>query len=299
MKFIITLFLSVYCLLSFAQELNPKELSKFQAAEAILKQNVNKFKNDSIPFEERVKNIHEFIPRFVAILKEDNSFLYPFDSLQSVVKVYAPDNSFRIFTWQLKEPLGTHKYYGALQINGEELKMFPLFDYSDTMYVHPQDLLTFDNWYGSVYYNCVQKEVNGKNYYTLFGFDEADFISNRKIMEILSFDDEGTPVFGAPIISMADSNNVTTIKNRLFVEYNQKASVKLNFDPELDKIIFDHVVAPSTNEEGAWFTYVPDGTYEGFEWKDNKWNWVEKMFHFSIGLPDSPPMPKPILDNRD
>lgn len=299
MKIISTLFLSIYCLVAFAQELSPKELKKFEAAEALLKENVANFKNDSIQFEERVQNIHEFIPRFVAILKEKNSFLYPFDELQSVVKVYAPDNSFRIFTWQLKEPLGTHKYYGALQMNNEDLKMFPLFDYSDTMTVHPQDILTFDNWYGAIYYNCLQEEINGKSYFTLFGYDEADFVSNRKVMEILSFDEKGTPVFGAPIISLTDSNNITTVKNRLFVEYNQKASVKLNFDPELNQIILDHVVAPSTAEEGAWFTYVPDGTYEGFEWKNNRWTWIEKMFHFSIGLPDSPPMPKPILDDRD
>lgn len=299
MKSIITIIFSVYSLFAIAQELSPKELKKFEAAEALLKEHVDNFKNDSLKFEERVQNIHEFIPRFVAILKEDNSFLYPFDELKSVMRIYAPDNSFRIFTWQLKEPLGTHKYYGALQMNSEELKLFPLFDYSDTMNVHPQDILTFDNWYGAVYYNCLQNEVNGKNYYTLFAYDDADFVSNRKILEILSFNEAGEPIFGAPIISITDSNNVTTIKNRLFVEYNQKASVKLNFDPELNQIIFDHVVAPSSSEEGAWFTYVPDGTYEGFEWKNNKWTWIEKMFHFSIGQPDSPPMPKPILDNRD
>lgn len=299
MKFITTLFFSFYCLFSMAQELSSKDRSKFEAAEALLKENVDKFKNDSLKFEVRVQNIHEFIPRFVAILKEDNSFLYPFDSLKSVIKVYAPDSSFRIFTWQLKEPLGTHKYYGALQMNNEELKLFPLFDYSDTMTFHPQDILTFDNWYGVVYYNCVKKVVNGKNYYTLFGFDEADFVSNRKIMEILSFDEEGVPVFGAPLISFKDSTKAIEIKNRFFIEYNQKASVKLNFDPELNKIIYDHLVAPSVSEEGAWFTYVPDGTYEGFEWENNGWAWIEKMFHFSIGLPDSPPMPKPILDNRD
>lgn len=299
MKFITTLFLSIFCLFALAQELSPKEKSKFQAAEAILKLKVDKFKNDSISFEERVKIIHDFIPRFVAVLKEENSFLYPFDSLKSVVKVYAPDSSFRIFTWQLKEPLGTHKYYGALQMNNEDLKLYPLFDYSDTMTVHPQDILTYDNWYGAVYYNCVKKVVNGKSYYTLFGFDEADFVSNRKVMEILSFDGEGTPVFGAPIISITDSTKAPVLRNRIFIEYNQKASVKFNFDPELNLIIFDHVVAPSKDEEGAWFTYVPDGTYEGYEWKKNKWVWVEKIFHYSINKPDSPPMPKPILDNRD
>ncbi len=285
--------------LAISQELSNKELKKFQAAEAILKENVIQFKNDSIPFEERVEIIHDFIPRFVAILKEKNSFQFPFDGLGSLVKVYAPDNSFRIFTWQLKEPLGTHRYYGAIQLNSKELKMFPLFDYSDTMNVHPQEILSHDNWYGAIYYKCLQHEIAGKSYYTLLGYDEADFVSNRKILEILSFNEKEELVFGAPLISITDSLGVTQIKNRMFLEYNQKASVKLNFDVGMNQMIFDHLVAPSEAEEGAWFTYIPDGTYEGLEWVNNTWTWIEKMFHYSIDKPDSPPMPNPILDNRD
>jgi predicted HTH domain antitoxin len=298
-KFLIS---TIFILLSFiveAQTLTEKEISKFQAAEAILKIGVDQFKYDTLPFEQRVELIHDFIPKFVAILKEKNSYLYPFDNLESVVKITAPDNSFRIFTWQLKEPLGTHKYYGALQKNSEELILFPLFDYSDTMDVHPQTILTHNNWYGAIYYNCLVNEVNGKNYYTLMGFDEADFVSNRKVLEIVGFDEAGKPEFGAPLLSFTDSNQVNTIKNRLFLEYNDKASMRLNFDMDLGLIVYDHLVAPSQAEEGAWFTYVPDGTYEGLAWKNNIWTWVEKIFTYSINEPDSPPMPHPILNDRD
>lgn len=298
-KLLFFLFVVIGHLTLFGQELNQDELNKFASAEKLLQEYTAGFKHDSIPFEQRVQLIHDFIPRFVGILKEKNSFYYPFDSLQSVIKVYAPDNTFRIFTWQLKEPLGTHKYYGALQLNSEELKLFPLFDYSDTMTVHPQEILPTDNWYGAIYYNCIQQKIDGKSYYTLLGFDEADFVSNRKLIEVLSFDEESKPTFGAPILSITDSNNVTTIKNRFFLEYTDKASVKLNYDEEHQKIIFDHLVPPSEREADAWFSYIPDGTYEGFVWENSIWKWVEKIFHYSIGEPDSPPMPNPILDNRD
>ena len=177
--------------------------------------------------------------------------------------------------------------------------MLPLFDHSDTMNVHPQEILSHDNWYGAIYYKCLQHEIADKPYYTLLGYDEADFVSNRKILEILSFDENEQGVFGAPLISVTDSFGNTQIKNRMFLEYNQKANVKLNFDEEMNQMIFDHLVAPSEAEEGAWFTYIPDGTYEGLEWVNNTWTWIEKMFHYSIDKPDSPPMPNPILDNRD
>lgn len=298
-KSLLLLFFSVLLFTAFAQKLSEKEITKFEAAENILNTHTSQFIYDSLDFKYRVENIHQFIPKFVAILKENNSFSYPFDSLTGIMQVYAPDSSFRIFTWQLREPLGTHKYYGALQLNSKNLKLYPLFDYSDTMTVQPQEILNSQNWYGAIYYKCLQNTVEGKNYYTLFAYDDADFVSNRKFLEILSFDDEEKPIFGAPLLTFTDSNKITTVQNRLFLEYTDKASVKLNYDDEKNMIIYDHLVPPSEREKDAYFTYVPDGTYEGLEWKNNKWTWVEKIFHYSIDKNDAPPMPHPILDDRD
>ena len=298
-KGLISLIFCVLISFGFAQKLNEKEIKKFEAAENILKTYTEEFKYDSLDFKVRVENIHEFIPKFVAILKEKNSFQYSFDSLQGIMKVYAPDSSFRIFTWQLREPLGTHRYYGALQLNTQNLSLFPLFDFSDTMTVHPQEILNKDNWYGAIYYKCLLNTIEGENYYTLFAYDDADFVSNRKFLEFLSFNENNEPIFGAPLISITDSNNVTTTFNRFFLEYTDKASVKLNYDTDKNIIIFDHLVPPSEHEKDAYFTYVPDGTYEGFEWKNNKWTWIDKIFHYSINKNDAPPKPHPILDNRD
>src|SRR4051812_35085011 len=41
-----------------------------------------------------------FIRMLVRSLKTPNSFNYPFDSLQTVSHIYAPDSTFRIFSWQ-------------------------------------------------------------------------------------------------------------------------------------------------------------------------------------------------------
>ena len=37
----------------------------------------------------------------VRALRTKNSFYYPFDSIINISKLYAPDSSFKIFTWQL------------------------------------------------------------------------------------------------------------------------------------------------------------------------------------------------------
>lgn len=284
-----------------AQELSAKQLEKFQKAEQALLPFVNNFANDSLSFEQRVSNIHDFIPRFVAILKEKNSYLYPFESLASVAKVTAPDNAFKVYTWELKEPLGTHRYYGAIQLNSENLILKPLFDFSDTLDYHTQKILAPNNWYGCLYYNCVlTKNTNGTKYYTLFGLDKADFVSNRKILEIMQIEPDGNIVFGKePLIAFHDSTGaLVETKNRLFLEYTDKASLSLNYNAEKQMIIHDHITAPSEKERDAEFSYVPDGTYEGLQWKKNKWEWVYRVFTYSIDENDAPPMPFPQNDKE-
>ena len=77
------------------------------------------------------------------------------------------------------------------------------------------------------------------------------------------------------------------------------ATTTLNYDPAMQMIVFDHVAPPTDKAKGATFTYVPDGTYEGFVWKSNRWNWVEKVFTFAINEDDNPPIPVPLFGKPD
>ena len=83
--------------------------------------------------------------------------------------------------------------------------------------------------------------------------------------------------------------------SRFFIEYSLNASTILNYDTALEMIVFDHVAPQNKNASGATFSYVPDGTYEGFLWKSNRWNWVEKVFTFAINEDDNPPIPAPLF----
>ena len=255
--------------------------------------------DDSIAFDDRLKTVHRFIPRFVAALKLPGAYGYGFDSLK-IQQVRAPDDAFRIYTWEIEDELRTHRYYGAIQMNSEDLELHPLFDYSDTMVYRPQRPLTPRDWYGALYYGCVRTEHDGQVFYTLMGRDEADFVSDRKVIEVMTIGPDG-PVFGdEPLFHYVDSNGVHMRTDaRVFVEYNDKATVRMTHDPEQDILLFDHCEPPSENERGARFTYVPDGTYEGFEWVDGRWEWIERVFTYSIGEDDAPPVPRPILDDRD
>jgi hypothetical protein len=246
----------------------------------------------------RKEACYSFIPKLVSALKFDNSFYYPFDSLETIARVYAPDSSFRIFTWQLVLPHGHFRYYGVIQMKSTKMKIHPLYDLSDTMPYQPQLITTNDNWYGCLYYNIIEKHIGNKPVYTLFGFEAADALTRRKVIDILTFTKEGKPKFGAPLFHFKyDSTHIkqTDTLNRFFIEYKFTASTVLNYDKTLDLIVFDHVAPPSDKAKGATFTYVPDGTYEGFNWKNDQWNWIEKVFTFAINENDNPPIPVPLF----
>ena len=60
------------------------------------------------------------------------------------------------------------------------LKLTPLLDYSEFTDKPEDSVRGRDRWIGAVYYNIVQNKFNGKNYYTLFGFDANSVRSNKK-----------------------------------------------------------------------------------------------------------------------
>ncbi len=274
------------------------DLQKMKLMEDTLHQLSNRIVYDSL-LAGRKAACYSFIPHLVNALKTDNSFYYHFDSLETIAKIYPRDSSFRIFTWQLVMPGGHYRYYGVIQMKSAKMKIFPLYDMSDTLGYQSQQITTNQNWYGCLYYNIIAKQVNKKPVYTLFGFEAADYLTRRKVVDILHFDDKGEPVFGAPLFYFKydDTTKVkqTDTLTRFFVEYKYSAPTILNYDSAMQMIVFDHVAPPSEKAKGATFTYVPDGTYEGFIWNSNRWNWVKTVFTYSINEDDNPPIPAPLF----
>jgi hypothetical protein len=226
-----------------------------------------------------------FIRMFVRSLKIPNSFYYPFDSLQTISKLYAPDSSFRIFTWQIKKDEYVYFQRGAIQMRTEDgsLKLFPLHDFSNFTAKPADSVRNPNNWIGAIYYRIIQKKFNGKNIYTLLGFDDFTINSNKKWMEVLTFNEQGQPVFGGPYFSFKNDSAGANKKQvmRFFIEYKKEAVTSFNYDTTLKMIIYDHLISES-DEPDRKETFVPDGDYEGFTWQDGQWLHVPKVFNQSL-----------------
>ncbi len=127
--------------------------------------------------EDRLVADSIFTRMFVKALRTPYSFKYPFDSVITVSKLYAPDSTFRIFTWQFQRDESYFRQRGAIQMKTKDgsLKLFPLLDASQFTNNPTDSVRTNTNWIGAIYYNIIAKEYQGKKYYTLFGFDDNDF----------------------------------------------------------------------------------------------------------------------------
>lgn len=241
---------------------------------------------------------NQFIPILVRALKISGSFYYPFDSLQHISIQYPPDSSFRIFTWGLERSLGLYRHYGAIQMRTTDnsLKLFPLFDHSDYSRNAADTIASNNAWVGCIYYKIVERSFGGKKFYTLFGFDGNTRLSNKKWIEVLTFPN-GRPLFGAPVFSFMEDPRPRPVLNRFFIEYKKDASARLNYDEELHMILYDHLVS-ETNEPGKRYTYIPDGDYEGFVWKNGQWVHVDKVFTQQLNDGEFP-VPEPLDFKKD
>lgn len=272
-------------------ELQLKQMDSYEDTLAVLGYAIV---NDSTP-DNRFIACREMIVRLTQALKTPGSFDYPFERLQSISIQYPQDSSFRVFSWQLYVNEKEYRYFGAIQLNTPELELIPLRDRSFQINADPEKvILAPEEWYGAVYYNIKQVDTPEGPYYLLFGFDAYSFYYKRKIIDVLRFKD-GKATFGAPVFyHPATQESPEFSKSRIVREYSAAASVKVNYDPTHEIIMFDHLI-PGGGQYGEGITYYPDGSYEGYRLNGNKWIHVDKVFD---QISSEAPRDYPILDKN-
>lgn len=238
-----------------------------------------------------------FTKTFVRALKTKNSYYYSFDSLKNISRLYAPDSSFRIFTWQMEVNDNLTRQHGAIQMRTKDgsLKLFPLIDKSDVMENLEDTTANNKGWIGAVYYKMIKTQYNNQSFYTLLGFDQNNMKSDRKIIEVLTFKNE-EPLFGNQLFSFEESPKKKEIKSRYILEYKKEASARLVYDDDLKMIVAEHLQS-ETNEPAKKWTYIPDGDYEGFKWMNGRWIHVNKVFN-QITPEGKEPVPQPYQESK-
>ncbi len=294
-------FTGLIFLLSITFALNAQRISK--PDQKILVQKEDSLKThafriiEGINAADRFKADSIFTKIFVRALATKNSFYHPFDSLLTISRIYAPDSSFRIFTWQMVINENVIRQHGAIQLRTADgsLKLFPLIDKSDITENTADTVGNNYGWIGAVYYNIILTTNQGHPYYTLLGFDENNIRSNKKVIEVLDFV-EGKPMFGGRFFSIPNNSLVSHNPARYIMEYKKESAAKLNYDEEMGLIIVEHLISETKEPQKKW-TYITDGDFEGFRWINGKWVFIDNVRNYKTRDPNVP-LEKTIRDDK-
>lgn len=223
---------------------------------------------------ERITSCYYFIETLKTALQIPNSFDYDFDLLKTVSSITSEDDKFRVFTWNLLLDSGKYMYFGAIQMNNpDSLELYGLYDSSD--YNRNVIYGQFDNrhWMGVLIYQIHHYRWKKKDYYITFGWDGQDAKTNRKVIDVLWFDDEGKPNFGEEIFDFDGD-----LQSRIIFDFNDRAAMLCRYDDHEEAIVFANLVPINPLMKGVYQNYVPDGTYDYLRFEKGVWRRYKMVF---------------------
>lgn len=226
--------------------------------------------------EDRFTSAYYFLRTMSRTLRVQGSYHYRFDSMKCASILYAPDNMFRIITWNLVTKTEKFHYYGVIQMNPEYIKklkdtsnlrsFYPLIDRAEKMKNALDTTVGNEYWYGANYYKIILTNDKKKNYYTLLGWNGNNRMTNKKIVDVLYFENN-KPFFGAPIFDLKKK----IIFKRLVFEFSNSAIQLLRYSEKKKFLVYENVSPTRLQDYGHPETYLPDGSYDFLIFKNGKW----------------------------
>ncbi|MFC3199384.1 hypothetical protein ACFOET_17315 [Parapedobacter deserti] len=212
---------------------------------------------------ERLKANFTFIKTFVSALKQPHSYSFPFDSLNMVSKLSAPDDRFRIFSWHIQLNDGSYLYYGTIQMNSPDgtLSMHALLDKTYEIESPETAITTASNWYGAQYYRIIPF----KGDYLLLGWKGHTPHMTQKVIEVLQVSTAGVRM-GKTVFDSENSRR----NARMIYRYNRNASMYMEYDPAENRIVLDHLAPSDERYKGHYEEYGPDLTYDAWALKNGR-----------------------------
>ena len=212
----------------------------------------------------------DLLKYFEKFLRNPESFDHPIDSVKYLSCLKSSDNALRIYSWNLCYSDGSFKYFGYIQqkANGK-INVYNLQDRRNkNQYAPKKDLeyYTTSEWYGCIYYECITSKWNSRTYYTLIGWDGADNLINRKIIEVLAFTKRGIPVFEKKMFKVD-----RMISSRLIFEYADRATMLLRYNDKHKIIVIDHLSPSEDRFKDMYQYYGPDMSFDALEFKAGRW----------------------------
>ncbi len=204
------------------------------------------------------------------VLANEKSAEYQFDSLQKFISILTSDDEkIRFYNWNIHFENGSFQYVAFLQYfskKSDKWFYISLKDKSDAITNPEQTILCDTNWFGCLYYQVVTKKYKGKKYYTLLGWDGNDDFTNRKIIDVLTFDEQEKICFGSPIFQV----DKKTYKRVIF-EFAERTTMALRFEKRKNRIIFDRLTPTDSQFKGQTLMSGVSGLTDALKFSKGKW----------------------------
>ncbi len=280
MQKVIPLFLMLISLVSYSKNDTSSTFFEQQQKKILLLSN-KLFHTKKITEEEKNSLNTEIISLFEETLNRQDSYNFNFDSLKKDFGILnSPDNVFRIIHWNVPLNDGTYKYYGFIQEKYivskkkiESILVYPLIDKSADIKNTENYISDNKKWYGMLYYKIIPVKTKSKTYYTLLGWDGNDKVSQKKFIDVLTFEYNGNPKFGADVFDIPKKN-----PKRISFEFASNCAFVLKYNESLNMITFDRLAPMEPQFEGQYQYYcTADFEYDGFKIKKGKWLFVENI----------------------
>ena len=249
----------------FPQKVSKELFAEYEDTLKIMAHSIMNGKNEV----EKSKANQLFISTLKEVLQYEGSFTYPFDSLKTISIKKSKDNNVRIYTWIFKKDNGIYQYFGFVHYKNKTKKRYEIIELKDNSKEirRPENKdLDNNNWYGALYYEIIYIKKPGRKYYILLGWDGNNDLSTKKIIDVMFFAGKGKIRFGASIFK---KKKKTT--KRYILEYNSTSTISVRFDEKEKRILFNHLIPMRKGLEGLYDYYVPNGTYNAFNYENGKW----------------------------
>jgi hypothetical protein len=166
-----------------------------------------------------------------------------------------------------------YRYFGFIQVGLKKGKS-RLYELKDNGKIQ-RGLFTLnqttEDWYGKLYYQILVNGHKRKTYYTLLGMDFNNSLSTIKTVEVITIQ-RNTPRFASSLFY-----NGRDYVDRLVLEYSDQVAISVRYDPGTDMITFDHLVPFHPIYEKNYEFYGPDGSFDGLEFSDGRWNYRDDI----------------------
>jgi hypothetical protein len=200
--------------------------------------------------------------------KSDTVFTTRFANLRYLGQIMSPDSLLKIITWNLvleNEPGKYFCYFIRRDSTGKENKVYSLSARYNENPIKTDTTYSLPDWYGALYYDLRPCLTEDKPCWVMLGLDYGNPYISRKIIEVLSFTNHDSIVFGRKWFSSGEG-----IKYRAVFEYASNAAMSLRFRSR-SSIIFDHLAPFSASKKDDHQYYGPDYSVDAFNFEDGFW----------------------------